>query len=118
MTDQIQLMGISARGHHGVLAQERREGQVFRVDITLEVDTRAAALSDDLDDTVDYSAVAGAVVTLIEGPPFHLIEALADRIASVCLEHAGVRQVVVSVHKPEAPVGVAFDDVVVRVCRP
>ena len=118
MTDQIRLLGISARGHHGVLAQERRDGQVFRVDITLEVDTRAAARSDDLGDTVDYSAVAGAVVALIEGPPFNLIETLADRIASACLEHAGVLRVVVSVHKPEAPVGVAFDDVIVRVARP
>jgi len=115
--DQIAVRGLSAVGHHGVFEFERREGQTFVVDVVLGVDTRAAAASDDLAQTVDYSAVASDVVALIEGEPVDLIETLAQRVADACLAREGVRAVEVTVHKPEAPVGVAFGDVTVTITR-
>lgn len=115
--DRISVSGIVARGFHGVLEQERREGQTFLVDVSLGVDTRAAAASDDLALTVDYSAVAGHVVGLIEGQPVDLVETLAQRIADACLAFDLVTAVEVTVHKPEAPVGVEFGDVTVTIVR-
>jgi dihydroneopterin aldolase len=116
--DQVAVRGITARGFHGVFDVERREGQTFVVDVVLGVDTRQAAATDDLADTTDYSAVAVAVVALVEGEPVDLIETLAEQIAAACLGFDGVRAVEVTVHKPEAPVGVTFADVTVTIVRP
>ncbi len=115
--DRISVTGISATGYHGVLDFERRDGQTFVVDVSLGVDTRPAAESDDLSKTVDYSAVAADVVALITGEPHDLIERLAQQIATACLAYGGVLLAEVVVHKPQAPVGVLFDDVTVRIVR-
>jgi dihydroneopterin aldolase len=115
--DRIELRGLSGRGRHGVLASERALGQRFGADVTLHLDTRAAAESDDLGSTVDYGALARRVVAVITGDPVDLIETLAQRIAEVALAHDRVRAVDVSVHKREAPITVPFDDVVVTIHR-
>ncbi len=115
--DRIAVTGIAARGFHGVLAQEKRDGQMFLVDVALGVDTREAAASDDLARTVDYSAVAAEVVSLVSTGSFDLIETLARRIADACLAFGLVEAVEVTVHKPEAPVGVPFADVTVTIVR-
>ncbi len=117
MSDRIEVTGLRGTGFHGVLEHERRAGQEFVVDLGLQVDTRAAATSDDLADTVNYGEVAVAVHEVITGPAFDLIETLADRIAQVCLARPGVEAVEVAVHKPSAPIPVPFDDVVVRIRR-
>jgi dihydroneopterin aldolase/2-amino-4-hydroxy-6-hydroxymethyldihydropteridine diphosphokinase len=117
VTDQIVLKGISAKGFHGVLDFEKRDGQTFVVDVTMHVDLSAAGTSDDLADTVNYAEVAGDVVALIEGDSLDLIEALASRIADRVLARPLVEAVEVVVHKPEAPVGHPFTDVQVRVSR-
>lgn len=115
--DLVAVRGISARGFHGVLEHERREGQTFVVDVGLAVDTRAAAAADDLALTVDYGDVAARVVAAVEDEPVDLVETLAQRIADVVLAVDGVAAVEVTVHKPEAPVGVPFQDVAVTLVR-
>lgn len=115
--DRVALRGLRGYGRHGVLPSERANGQPFLVDVELGLDTRRAAKSDDLTDTVDYAGLADRVVALVEGEPVNLIETLAERIAALCLEPAGVEQVQVTVHKPEAPVTVAFEDVSVTIMR-
>jgi len=115
--DRICVTGIRGTGYHGVLERERIEGQEFSVDVTLNVDTHAVAASDDLADTVDYSTVAEAIHAFIVGPPMALIETLAVRIADRCMEFPGVRGVSVTVHKPQAPIAVPFDDVSVTIER-
>ena len=117
MTDRIVLQGISARGHHGVLDFEKADGQNFVVDVTLEVDLRRAGRSDVLAHTVNYAEVAADVVSLITGPSLDLIEALADQIAVAALKRPLVQAVEVTVHKPQAPVGMPFGDVRVSVER-
>jgi len=117
MTDRIVLQGISARGHHGVLDFEKVDGQDFVVEVTLEVDLRRAGHSDTLAHTVNYAEVAADVVSLITGPSLDLIEALADQIARAALLRPLVQAVEVTVHKPQAPVGVPFGDVLVSVER-
>ncbi|MCI1748024.1 MAG: dihydroneopterin aldolase [Acidipropionibacterium sp.] len=132
----IRLMGITAIGHHGVLASERRDGQPFIVDVdlSLPLDTR----SDRLDQTVNYAVIAQQVVEEIQGEPVDLIETLAGRIADRCLAtgesggtadstsghtaageppHTTAQSVEVTVHKPHAPVGVPLSDVAVVVRR-
>jgi dihydroneopterin aldolase len=115
--DRIAVLGISGTGHHGVFEHEKRDGQTFVVDVTLASDTRAAAASDDLASTVNYGEVAAAVVAVIEGPAYDLVETVAQKVADACLSFAGVAAVEVVVHKPEAPVGVPFRDVTITIVR-
>jgi dihydroneopterin aldolase len=116
--DQISLTGLRVWGRHGVLPEERRDGQDFVVDVALTVDTRAAAASDDLADTVDYAGIADRLAAVVAGEPLNLIETLAARLADVCLQDDRVISVEVTVHKPAAPIPHAFSDVAVAVVRP
>lgn len=117
MTDTVSLVGLRAYGYHGVLDFERDQGQQFVVDVQMQVDIRPAAATDDLALTVDYGQVATAVVEIVTGPPVDLIETLAERIAARVLAFHGVLGVTISVHKPHAPVGHEFSDVIVRITR-
>ena len=118
MTDRITLIGLRVRGFHGVLAEERRDGQDFVVDATLTLDVTAAAQSDDLAQTVDYGALAERLAAVVSGEPVQLIETLAVQLAEVCLTDERVREAEVTVHKPSAPISVPFADVSVTVVRP
>ncbi len=115
--DTVTLAGISAVGHHGVFEHERRDGQTFVVDVDLRISTATAAASDDLADTVDYGQVAADIVAVIQGEPRNLIETVAQQIADACLAYPLVQQVHVTLHKPQAPVGVPFGDVRVSISR-
>ncbi len=116
-TDRITLSGLRGRGLHGVYPRERVEGQTFVVDAALELDTRPAARGDDLTRTADYGAVAEKLVAAIEGEPCNLIETLAARLAEICLADPAVQAVEITVHKPDAPITVPFDDVTVSIRR-
>ena len=115
--DRVTLRGLSVRGHHGVFAHEREDGQTFVVDLVLGLDTAPAAASDDLELTVHYGVLAEQVAAVIAGEPVDLIETLAQRIADTCLGHEVVEEVEVTVHKPDAPITVPFDDVTVTITR-
>jgi dihydroneopterin aldolase len=117
VSDRISLSGLSATGYHGVFDSERRDGQVFVADVVIEVDTRPAATSDSVDDTVDYSKIATRVVAHLGGPPVNLIETLAENIASDILGTYLVSAVEVTIHKPQAPLETVFTDVSVSIRR-
>ncbi|MDH6710446.1 dihydroneopterin aldolase [Kitasatospora sp. MAA19] len=117
LLDRITLRGLRARGHHGVFERERVEGQTFVVDLVLYLDTRPAAAGDDLTRTAHYGIVAEEVTAIIAGEPVDLVETLAQRIADQCLKHDAVEEVEVTVHKPDAPITVPFDDVTVTIHR-
>ena len=115
--DRIAIHGLSAHAFHGVYEAERRLGQTFRVDAVLELDTAPAAADDDLERTVNYAELARALHSVLTGEPVALLETLAQRLADVCLEDPLVDAVEITVHKPEADLGVPFDDVTVAIRR-
>ncbi|WP_336921287.1 2-amino-4-hydroxy-6-hydroxymethyldihydropteridine diphosphokinase [Aquipuribacter sp. SD81] len=115
--DRVSVTGIRARGFHGVLPEEKRDGQDFSCDVHLHLARSRAGRSDDLADAVDYSVVARKAYDVLAGPSLDLVEAVAERIAAAVLADERVEAVTVVVHKPQAPVGVPFDDVTVRVVR-
>jgi dihydroneopterin aldolase len=116
-SDRMVLRGLTVHGRHGVFEHERVNGQDFVVDVAIELDTSVAARTDALADTIDYGALAHTVAAIVAGEPVQLLETLADRIASACLDDARVLRAEVSVHKPHAPIDLAFDDVIVTIVR-
>ena len=100
--DRIRVHDLRARCILGVNDVERVEKQDVVVSLTLHVDARRAAVSDDFADAVDYRAIKKRVLSLVEGSSFHLLEALAEACANACLEVQGVARVDVVVEKPGA----------------
>ena len=100
--DKILIRDLLVRCVLGLSDEERREKQDVVINLVLYADLRGAGASDRVDDSVDYRALKKRVLALAEGSSFHLVEALAEHIASVCLEHPRVGRVDVRVEKPSA----------------
>lgn len=116
-TDKITITGLRVRGRHGVFEYERVSGQEFLVDAVLWLDTSLAAAADDLARTADYGVIANRLAQIVAGEPVALIETLAARLAAACLDDQAVREVEITVHKPQAPVDVPVSDIAVTVRR-
>jgi dihydroneopterin aldolase len=117
VTDRIEIKGIEVLARHGVLDHEKLEPQIFRIDLTLYLDLSAAGTSDDLADTVDYGTLAQVTHDMVQDESHDLIEAVAHQIATSVLAEQPVDRVTVTVHKPEAPIPLTFEDVAVTVDR-
>ena len=79
--------------------------------------TAVASVTDAIKDAIDYSEVARAVISVIEGEPVSLIETLAARVSETVLAFPRVTAVEVTIHKPQAPLDVAFEDISVTIHR-
>ena len=115
--DHITLKGLRVQANHGVLATEREHGQVFIIDVVAYLDLAPASHSDVLDETVDYGQLAQEIHRAVAGDPVDLIETVAERIANVVFVHHVIQRVEVTVHKPQAPITVEFEDVSVTIVR-
>ena len=118
MSDKIIITGIEIFGNHGCGELERRRGQIFRIDLELDLDLVKAGASDDIKDTVEYAGVIYAVERIVSGTPRNLIETVAEEIASTLLENfARLDAVKVTLHKPNAPLPVKHIDAAVQIYR-
>lgn len=96
----IDVFGLEVFAYHGVLPEERENGQPFLFDLRL-VAHDAGVRSDKLSDTVDYTEVVACVQEVTTTSRFNLIEALAAAIADALLTRFDVSRVRVRVRKPE-----------------
>ena len=118
MSDKIFVTDIEVFGKHGCSEIERRRGQIFKVDVEVDLDLRASGKSDDINDTVDYSAIIFGVERIVSGTPRNLIETVAEEIATSILEkYALAESVRVTIHKPDAPLPVKYADAGVSIFR-
>lgn len=117
LNDQIELRGARFSGCHGVLPEEKTNTQPFIVDLVLRLDLQRAGKADDLALTVNYAEAYARVRRIVEKRHFALIEALAEAIAEDLLGAYPLDGISVTVHKPAAPIGGAFDDVAVTIER-
>jgi dihydroneopterin aldolase len=116
--DRIELRGLRVLGTHGVLPEERDRPQPLELDLDVWVDMARAAASDALDDTVNYAELATAAADVVATQSFGLLEALAERIATVVLDaDARISAVSVSVRKLRPPVALDMATVGVSVFR-
>lgn len=116
--DKIYLNEMEFYGYHGVLAEETRLGQRFRVSLALEVDLKEAGVYDDINKTVNYAEVYDLCKEIVEGETYKLIEAVAERIASQILEKFSlVKRLTVTVIKPDPPIRGHYESVAVEITR-
>lgn len=100
--DEILIEGLLIRCVLGITEDERREKQDVVLDITIHTDTRPAGQSDRFEDALDYRAIKKRVYATVEASRCYLVEALAEQVAEICLEHPQAAEVVVTVRKPSA----------------
>lgn len=113
----VTIRGLEAYGHHGVHPAETELGQTFVVDVALTLVHAVAAATDELADTVDYATLADAIVAIVAGPPFALLERLAGAIADRVLAEPAVREVLVTVRKPHVALPYTLRDTSVTLRR-
>ncbi len=116
-TDIIRIEGIEFYGYHGDLPEERELGQRYCVDVDLSFDCAPAGRSDRIEETVDYAAVARRIDEIGRQERFHLLEALAERIAEMILEEFAPEKVRVHVTKPQPPIPLSIRKVGVTISR-
>ncbi len=118
MTDRVFITGLMLHAYHGAMPHEGKVGQTFSIDLVLEVDLSAAARSDTVTDTVSYDKVVACASKAFLRQRFRLIEAAAGSVADAVLaEFSRVRNVMVTIHKPHAPIAATFTDVGVTLTR-
>ena len=88
--DIIYLTDLRIKTVIGVYDWEREIKQEIVIDLEMGSDIRAAAASDDIEDTLDYKSVAKRVIAYVEASSFQLVETLAERIAAIILDEFNV----------------------------
>jgi len=113
----IEVRGLTVHAHHGVHPDEREHGQRFVLDLVLVPRSSLGCETDRLGDTVSYGDAARMAVEVATSTRFDLIERLAAHVADALLARLPLERATITVHKPEAPLGLEFDDVAVTVSR-
>jgi dihydroneopterin aldolase len=117
-SDRIILEGLAFYGYHGVMLEENKLGQRFRIDLELGVDMNAAAKSDDVAATVHYGHVYNTVKEAFEERRFKLIEALGHHIiVRLFGEYDKLQWIRIRVRKPEAPLPIVAGEVAIEMLR-
>jgi dihydroneopterin aldolase len=104
--DKVLIEGLRVNAVIGVFEWERQIEQPVLIDLVLSVDTRAAAVSDDIHDAVNYALVAEQVAELTKSLKPKLLETLANKMAEMILNNfSTVHTVRIKVKKPLAVKG-------------
>jgi len=100
--DKIFIHALKSEAIIGIYDWERQVRQTVLVDVEISADIRKAALTDSIEDTLNYKRVAKRVLAFVEGSQFHLVETLAEHLAMLILEEFGVGWVRITLSKPGA----------------
>ena len=98
--DKIIINGLQVKSLIGVYEWERKQPQALIVDAEISLDLSTAAMSDDVNDTLDYAAIAIAIEELCSHATFELLEALAGYLIQHLFTYEGVKQVQIKLTKP------------------
>ena len=116
--DIIIIQGLEVFAHHGVLAEEKRDGQMFFLDLELSVDLSAASESDDLCDTINYDEVCRVAGDAMTSCTYDLIEKAAGEVCKALFAaFSSLEQIVITLRKPSAPLCRKVEYVAVKLIR-
>ncbi len=99
--DKIILKGMRFYGFHGLHDEERKTGQYFLVNLECITNLHKAGVSDNIEDTINYSEIYQKVRRIIEGTPRNLLEAVAEEIADVLISDYPIKNVTIKISKPD-----------------
>jgi dihydroneopterin aldolase len=116
-TDRIELRGLRVLGVCGILPEEQARPQPLEVDLDIEVDLATAGASDQVEDTIDYSAICAIAERIVSAERFDLLEALAQRLVEAVMADERALAVTVAVRKLRPPVPHHLDTSGVRIHR-
>ena len=121
MSLTIDVKGIRAYGKHGVYIEEKKEEQLFLIDVKV-LFGEIKESNDSLKKTINYETLVKKVVDLVKKESFNLIETLATKLVQEIEELAiktnvikNIKQVSITVHKPETQLNKTTEDVSVKV---
>ncbi len=116
--DFIKIEQLEIYAYHGVFEEEQKNGQKFYVDATLFCSTQRAAINDSIEHTIHYGEVCHTIQQLFLKEKCHLIETVANRCAKeLLLKFEGIEKLDLQIYKPNAPIGLPFGNVSVRITR-
>jgi 7,8-dihydroneopterin aldolase/epimerase/oxygenase len=116
--DKICVNQMTFFGYHGVFPEETKLGQRFIVDLEVYTDLQEAGVTDDLHFSINYAELYFLTQKIVEGQPFKLIEAVAEKIAAEVLDKfTRVKEVKVKVIKPDPPIPGYYQSVSVEITR-
>lgn len=115
--DRIEVRGLRALGTCGLLPEEHARAQPLEVDLDVMADLSVPGASDEVDDTIDYSALCAMAERIVSAERFDLLEALAHRLAEAVMADERVLAVTVAVRKLRPPVPHHLDTCGVRITR-
>lgn len=102
---KIELKDLAFYAYHGVLKEEAKMGQRFKVDVLLTLVDGLVFEADTPEATVNYVDVYAVIKEVFTGFRFNLIERCAEAVAEEILERFDkVTEVTVKVKKPAVPV--------------
>ena len=113
----IELRGIQLFAYHGVLDEERRDGQRFLVDVELDYQEETSAATDRIEDAIDYRDIVSAVTEVSDDRAYHLLEAFASAVADALVARFPVARARVRVRKPDVVLPLPLDHAAVIVER-
>ena len=115
VTVDVEVRGLSIYTHHGVTDAEQEVGQRLEFDVTFDVPDCDAVLTDRVEDTIDYGAVADIVALAATERSYRTLERLAHVVGERIVERYGCERVRVRASKPEPPLPLALEEVAVEV---
>lgn len=116
--DKIFVNKMEFYGYHGVFPEETKLGQRFKVDLVVELDLAKAGKSDNLEDSINYGELYEVCKGIVEGKPYKLVEAVAERIASELLtKFTPIALCTVKVYKPDPPIAGHYESVAIEIVR-
>jgi 7,8-dihydroneopterin aldolase/epimerase/oxygenase len=116
--DKIYVNKMEFYGYHGVFPEETKLGQRFKVDLIVLTDLAKAGKSDKLEDSINYGELYEVCKSVVEGEPFKLVEAVAEKIASELLnKYSSIETCTVKVYKPDPPIAGHYESVAIEIVR-
>jgi dihydroneopterin aldolase len=111
----VEITGLSIYTHHGVDEAERRVGQRLVFDVSFEVGSSDAILTDNVEDTVDYADAAQQILLAAQERSYRTLERVCSVVADRLMDRYEAESVSVRASKPEPPMPLAVEEVSVEV---
>ena len=116
--DKIIIKGLRLYAFHGVAAEEKQRGQAFVLDITCELNLSKAAVTDNVDDSVNYAHIVKLTRKEFVRESYNTLECAAGKVADAIIRtYPRIKKVTVLLQKPDAPLKANFESVAVEITR-